>query len=558
MPPFSNVFYEIAAVLSVATGAGALALWLRQPLPIAFIAVGFALGPAGMGWIGDSEQVEFFAELGVTLLLFVVGLKLDPHEIRAVGPVAIAVGIGQIVLTGSLSFWIGLGFGFSAVKAFYVAIALTFSSTIITVKLLSDKREIDALHGRIALGVLIVQDIAVVLVMIGLTALSGEDGSASFGLALLVVALKGLGFLGVLAAIARYLLPSLLHSVARSPELLALCGISAAIALAAEADALGFSKEVGAFLAGVAIASTPYRVPMSSRLVNLRDFLLLFFFLNLGLHIHLESLGAELLPALVFSGFVLLGKPLMVLVLMGLMKYRKYTSALTGLSLSQISEFSLILAALGVSLGHIDNETLGLLTLVALITMTLSTYLILYSHELYPRISHWLDLFERQIAHHEQHDRNSSDAAVADVDAIVFGLGRYGGSVVENLRSEGFTVLGVDFDPEVVTFWRSQGLWTLYGDADDPELAALMPLKEAKWVVSTVPNCNVGLALLHTLQHQRYRGQVVLTSHTRRDEEILLGAGADRVLLPFRDAAKEAARRIVADRSLEVRDSPVN
>ena len=544
MSAFSNPFYEIAAILTVATAGGALAIWLRQPLLIAFVAVGCFLGPAGVGWIEASEQVEFFAEMGIALLLFVVGLKLDPHEIQAVGPVAIVVGLGRILLVGCLAYGLGLALGLSNTEALYTGIALTFSSTIVIVKLLSDKREIDALHGRIALGVLIVEDIMVVLVMIGLTALSGEEANASLGTALLAVTLKGVGFLGALALVTRYCLPALLHSLARSPELLTLCGIAWAISLAAGADALGFSKEVGAFLAGVAIASTPYRVPISSRLVNLRDFLLLFFFLNLGLHINLESLANEIGPALVFTVFVIVGKPLIVMVLMGAMNYRKYTSALTSLSLSQISEFSLILASLGVSLGHIDEGILSLITLVGLLTMGTSTYLILYSHEIYPRIAHLLDFFERQITHRDRQDRESSDAAVQSVDAIVFGLGRYGGSVVRNLRDRGFTVLGIDFDPNVVVAWQREGLWTLYGDADDPELAALLPLREARWVISTVPNYQIGLALLHNLGHYSYQGEVVLTSHSTRDEEILLRAGADVVLLPFRDAAKEATRRL--------------
>lgn len=543
MPPFSNPFYVIAAILTIAAGAGALAVHLRQPLIIAFIAVGILVGPAGLSWVASSnDEVELFAKLGITLLLFVVGLKLDPHEIKAVGPVAIATAIGQMALTGGIGYLMGLGLGLSTIEAFYVATALTFSSTIIIVKLLSDQREIDSLHGRISVGVLIVQDITVILVMIALSAVTGDAESANLGQTILRVALKGAIFLGAIALFTRFFLGRLLHSVARSPELLVLASIAWTVALAAGADTLGFSKEVGAFLAGVAIASTPYRVPVSSRLVSLRDFLLLFFFIDLGVNIDLQYLGEQLIPALIFSVFVLLGKPLMVVVLMSLMGYRKYTSALTGLTLSQISEFSLILAALGVSLGQIDRSTLGLITLIGLITMGISSYMIIYGHAIYPRISGWLDLLERKVIHPHHHE--DADAEWTPVDFVVFGLGRYGGSVVRDLCYEGFTVLGVDFDPEVVAAWNREGLRTLYGDADDPELAALLPLKETHWVVSTVPKCDVGLTLLHTLQHHDYQGAVALTSHSQRDEDILLAAGADKVLLPFRDAAKEAARML--------------
>ena len=239
MPSFSNSFYELAAILTLAAGVGALAVRLRQPLIIAFIVVGIVVGPAGLGWVVSTDEVELFAKLGITLLLFVVGLKLDPHEIRAVGPIAIATALGQMTLTGGIGYIIGLVLGFSTIEAFYIATALTFSSTIIIVKLLSDQREIDSLHGRISVGVLIVQDITVIVVMIALTALTGEAGATNLGQTIVEVALKGAAFLGAIALFTRFGLGRLLHSVARSPELLVLAAITWTVALAAGADTLG-------------------------------------------------------------------------------------------------------------------------------------------------------------------------------------------------------------------------------------------------------------------------------------------------------------------------------
>ena len=544
MNAFSDVFHEVAALLAIATTVGALALWLRQPLIMAFIVVGILVGPAGLGLVVSSDQVELFAELGIALLLFVVGLKLDPHEIRAVGPVAIVTGIGQIVLTGCLGFLTALWLGLNAVASFYVGVALTFSSTIIIVKLLSDRREIDALHGRIALGVLIVQDIVVVLVMIGLTAFGTDSQQASLGQEVLMVLAKGSSFLLLVGFATRYLLPRLLHALARSTELLVLFAIAWAIALASVGDALGLSKEVGAFIAGVALASTPYRVTLGARLVSLRDFLLLFFFINLGIHIDISHLGAELGPAIAFSLLVLIGKPLIMMVLIGAMGYRKYTSAIASFSLSQISEFSLILSALGVSLGHISEEVMGLIALVGLITMGLSTYMILYSHILYEWLAPLLCQFERRIPYQDKALDDFAGAAISQVDVILFGLGRYGGSMIRDLHDHGLVVLGVDFDPELVKFWRKEGLLTFYGDAEDPELAAALPLRNARWVVSTLTGHRIGLTLLHALKHHNFSGRIALTSHTLREMEIFKCEGADLVLLPFRDAAKEAARTL--------------
>jgi hypothetical protein len=226
------------------------------------------------------------------------------------------------------------------------------------------------------------------------------------------------------------------------------------------------------------------------------------------------------------------------------MGYRKYTSAITSFSLGQISEFSLILATLGVSLGHISAEVMGLITLVGLVTMGLSTYMILYSHFLYRWLAPWLGIFERKISHREETLAGLAETDFSKVDVILFGLGRYGGSLLQNLREQDLKVLGVDFDPELVRFWRQKGLLTFYGDAEDPEFATVLPLNHAQWVVSTIPGQHIGLTLLHTLKEHDFKGHIALTSHTLREKKILRQAGADMVLLPFQDAAKEAAREL--------------
>ncbi|MDZ7749442.1 MAG: cation:proton antiporter [Halofilum sp. (in: g-proteobacteria)] len=248
---FATVFHEISALLALATIAGALALVLRQPLIVAFIAVGIVAGPAGLAWVAAADQVALLARLGIALLLFVVGLRLDLHVIRSVGPVALATGLGQVGFTAGIGYLIAIALGYAPVPALYIAVALTFSSTIIIVKLLSDKRELDTLHGRIAVGFLIVQDIVVVLVMIGLTALGSSGAATSPALEVLAVLARGAAMLAVLAALMRWVLPALLRRLAHSGELLVLFAIAWAVVWATAGDLLGFSKEVGAFLAGV-------------------------------------------------------------------------------------------------------------------------------------------------------------------------------------------------------------------------------------------------------------------------------------------------------------------
>jgi Kef-type K+ transport system membrane component KefB len=540
---FEGGFQEIAAILAVAAAAGGVALLLRQPLIVAFIAVGILVGPAVLGWVSPESAIDLLASIGIALLLFVVGLKLDLHLIRSMGKVALATGLGQVLFTSVVGFGIALLLGIALVPAVYVAVALTFSSTIIIVKLLSDKREIDSLHGRVAVGLLIVQDIVVVVVMIVLNAIGRPEAGAGAGQEMLLVLVRGAAFLAVIGLLMKFVLPRLLGALAYSQELLILFAIAWAVALGAVGDVLGFSKEVGAFVAGISIASTPFREVVGARLVGLRDFLLLFFFIDLGARLDLGLLQAQIGPAVVLSLFVLVGNPIIVLAIMGAMGYTKRTGFLTGLTVAQISEFSLLFAALGLSLGHIGRDTMGLITLVGLITIGLSTYLILYSHRIYPLIAPYLGFFEFRRGKFE---RMEQEERPEGTDVILFGLGRFGGSIAPLFCERGLNVMGVDFDPEVVRVMNSENLPARYGDVDDPELIGTLPLDNARWVVSTLPQRDISLLLLSALRHHGYEGKIALTAHSLEDAEFFRSKGADAVLLPFLDAAKEAVDRLAS------------
>ena len=549
MIAFDSVFHEIAALLLFAAAIGALALWLRQPLIVGYILVGILAGPSVLGQVMARDQVDLLAKMGIAVLLFVVGLKLDLHLIRTLGRVALATGLGQVLFTSLIGYFLAMAMGLEPVAALYIAVALTFSSTIIIVKLLSDKKEIDTLHGRIAVGFLIVQDIVVVLVMIGLSAFGIAGASDQVARTLLFLLLKGTGLLAGVALLMRYVLPALLHQLARSLELIVLFAIAWAIFLALLGDSLGFSKEVGAFLAGISLASTRYREAIGTRLVSLRDFLLLFFFIALGGQLDLTLLGGQIVPSIILSLFVLIGNPLIVMVIMGFMGYRKRTGFLAGLTVAQISEFSLILGALGVSLGHIGKDALGLITLVGLITICLSTYLILYSVPLYKRLAPWLGIFERQFPYREK--GKEEDGLGPSVDVILFGLGRYGNQMARDLIQRKLNVLGVDFDRQVVSAWQKEGVPVRYGDAEDPEFPATLPLNQAQWVVSTIPQLDVNLSLLDALRNSGFSGRMAFTAHSRRDAEILQESGADLILTPFTHAAREAAEILMEETCIE-------
>ncbi|SDW77121.1 cation:proton antiporter [Roseicitreum antarcticum] len=549
---FATVFYEIAVLVLMAAALGFVGLLARQPLVVAFIAVGVLAGPDALDLVSSTDFIETLSQISIAVLLFLVGLKLDVGLVRNLGKVALATGLGQVTFTAVFGFLICLALGLAPLESVYIAVALTFSSTIIIVKLLSDKQEIGALHGKIALGFLIVQDIFVILAMVTLSALGvgmGEDGAGGImGIALVLAG--GAAMVGFVVVFIRYLADPLLRLIAGSPELLVIFAVGWAAGLAAAGDALGFGKELGGLLAGVSLASTQYREAIGARLTSLRDFLLLFFFINLGAGLDLSTMGDQVMPAIILSLFVLIGNPLIVLAIMGYLGYRKRTGFLAGLTVAQISEFSLIFMAMGITIGHVTEAAMGLVTLVGLVTIALSVYMITWSHKLFALFEPLLGVFERHDAFREGADADSASLRRAH-DFIIFGLGRYGCRIGQGLRDRGFTVLGVDFDPEALQHWRQSGGDASYGDATDPEFVAHLDLSRVRAVISAVPRERGALsetdpqkALLHGLQAAGFPGQVALAVQDADDAEALLRLGRPMILRPFDDAADYAVRQL--------------
>jgi Kef-type K+ transport system membrane component KefB len=544
----ASVFGEIAALLIIAAVVGLIGTMLRQPLVVSFIAVGLLVGPSALGIVRSSEQIELLSHLGIAVLLFLVGIKLDVQLVRSLGAVSLLTGLGQVLFTSVIGFAIGLGLGFNTVESLYIAVALTFSSTIIIVKLLSDKREIDSLHGQIALGFLIVQDLVVVLAMIVLSAIGigAAADTGIFGVALTLGA--GLALLGVVMVFIRFFADPITERLARAPELLMIFAIGQAAIVAAVSDVIGLGKELGGLLAGISLASTPYREMIAARLAPLRDFLLLFFFIALGVALDLSHLGGHLVASAVFSAFVLIGNPLIVLAIMGAMGYRKRTGFLAGLTVAQISEFSLIFVAMGVALGHIQNDALGLVTLVGLIPIAVSNYMITYSHQLYRICEPLLGVFERK--HSLRHAPDAADR-LGQYDVILFGLGRFGSAIAERLRRGGKRVLGVDFNPLAIRQARAAGIDAEYGDASDPEFLTALSLRNAAWVVAALPVHQTGLSyedlrrtIIQSVRATGFSGRIAVVSHNEADSQALRAAGADVILEPFQDAADRALERI--------------
>lgn len=542
----SSVFNEFALLMSLSAVVGYVAVKLRQPLILSFIIVGIIAGPSVLGWITVHNELEVLASFGVTLLLFIVGLKLDLELIRTYGMVAVVAGLGQIAVTTLAGGLLGVALGIPLTEAFYIAFALTFSSTIIIIKMLSDKMEIDSLYGRIAVGILIIQDLVVVVAIIVLSSLSkqaGLDGGVETHIVALL--LKGAAFLAGVFLLSRYVFPIVLEHVASSRELLILFAIAWAALLAMGGDMMGFGKEVGGFLAGVSLASSHYRESIAARLDALRNLLLLFFFLNLGASLQFADVNSSLFAILVFSLFVLIAKPLIVMALMSVLRFRKRTGFLAGVTMGQVSEFSLILAGLGVTLGYIDTHLAALITFVGVITIALSTYVMNQDNYLYGLLSPLLSVFETKTVLQDE----KLPLELKSVDVIVYGYGRHGEHIAKVLEMQGLTILGVDFDPYRVKEWRSRKRLVRYGDAEDIEFVKSLPLADVKMIVSTLSAIEVNRVLVSSLREVDYAGKIALSAYHEQDISMLRKMKPDLLLIPYADASQQAAERILAELS---------
>ena len=539
-----GIFEQVALVLAVCVAAGGLAVLLRQSLTVGLIAAGIAVGPALLGLVEPTSEIELLATVGTSLLLFVVGLKLDVRILRRLGTVAFSAGLGQVAFTAIVGFGLARALGFATVDALYLAIGLTFSSTIIIVKLLTDKRELNTLYGRIALGILVVQDLVVVLVMLVITAFGDLGTLQDPGLVDRIggVLLRASLLLVVVVVMGRVVAPRLTSVFERQGELLVLTVVTWAVLLASLSLQLGFSQEVGAFLAGVSLASTRYRDAVASRLGTIRDFVLVFFFIELGTRVDPATVADQLVPIVVLSLFVLIGNPIIVMVVMGAIGYRRRVAFKTGLTIAQISEFSLILVALGVQQGHVGTDLLGLVTVVGVVTIAVSTELIHNADRLYRRLAPGLRLFERSRGRVLPDPR----LAVDRPEYVIIGVGRLGAQVLDDLLARGDRALGVDFDPRGIKRTRWD-LPVVYGDADDPELPDQLPLGETRWVIITVRDLPADLNLIRALRAGGYAGGIAVAADESADCEQLLEAGANVTLRPWNLAASPVVDAVLTE-----------
>ena len=453
---FDLVIIEVLGVVILTAAAATLvARSLRVPSIVAYLVTGLVLGPglgvlATEGGAAEAEALHLVAELGIVLLLFLVGLELSFDKIRDVGKVAIAAGLGQVVFTAAGGFVIGWALGYTAMEAIFLAIALTFSSTVVVVKVLDQKGELDSLYGRIAVGIFLVQDLVVIVMLTVLTGLGDAESMSAGAIASgLLWAFLGMGaLLAIALAAARFILPRPMAWAARSPRTLVVWSLCLCFGFVMLADAFGLSREIGAFLAGLSLAQLHASHDLRRRVHPLMDFFVAIFFVTLAAEMHFEAVGQQWFSAVVLSLFVLVGNPFIFMWIIARFGYSERTSFMTSVTVAQISEFSFVFAAMGLAAGLIDQSILSLIALVGLVTIVVSVYMILYSQQLYS-VAHRvgaLAMFRASQAPGPEPVQDEHHRALRG-HVIVVGMNALGRMLVESLHARGERVLAIDTDP---------------------------------------------------------------------------------------------------------------
>ena len=517
-----NIFTEISIVLAIGASMAIIMKGLRQPLIIGHILTGILVGPAALGLLSEQAAFAGLSSVGVALLLFIIGLDLNVRIFSRLGRVVFLTTLAQVSIITWFGFIVARLLDFGRVESLIIGLALALSSTIIIVKLFNDKRETTRLYAQVAIGVLLLQDIVATAAKIALAAKS--EGGSAVDIWLLIG--RGIGVTVLLYVVSRFLIPRFTKALESSKELLLLFSLGWALGIATLFETVGFSIEIGALFAGVSLAGLPYAREMVSRLKPLRDFFIVIFFITLGQSIAPNRMLEVLGTAAILSSVVLIIKPTIVVVTMGLLGYTKRASFKAGLALSQISEFSLVFLTAAVAAGMASERAATSLTLTALITFGLSTYLIKYDDVLYVAVEKRIRFFERHVIRLEQ--REASHA----YPIVMFGYRKGGMEFLKTFDAMNKKFVVVDYDPEVIETLEQQKIHYLYGDAVDAELLEEVHLDKSKLVVSVISDYKTNLFLAHWLNKSNPSAVFVCSADSAQHAAELYENGAAYVMIP--------------------------
>lgn len=514
-----SIFFQLSLVLALASGIALLTKLFRQPPIIGYLVSGFLVGPALLNVVHADNAFNSFSQIGITLLLFMVGLGLNVGVIKSTGKPTVLTFSAITIGLGSVGYSVSWLLGFTVTESLLMALALLFSSTIIVIKALSDKKGQTRLYGQLAIGILLLEDIIATVALLLVS--GGSVTLAGFGLLMA----KACGLALALVFVGAVIMPRLTRFFASSQELLFLFSLAWTFGVASAFASTGFSIEVGALFAGVTLAHLPYAQEMGTRLKPLRDFFIILFFIGLGMDLGIEQLSSAFWPALLFSGIVIIFKPLLTVASLGALGYTKQTGFKSAVHLSQISEFSIILIVLAAASGLVGEKMVAIITLTALLTIALSTYLMQYDAKLYRFFERILSVFERAETKREVR-------ALKHYPLVLLGYHKGGYEFVRTFRQmkKGYVV--IDFDPEVVEELERQSINNIYGDVTDLELLDEIGVHRSEIVISTIGDATTNQLLAEHIVSRNKKALFICHAHSYDEAALLYEKGAAYVILP--------------------------
>lgn len=552
---------QFGLLITVGAFFSLVARLLKQPPLLGYLVTGVVLGPVFLGYITNQSWLGGVNELSAILLLFLVGLELDWTKAKTQINTTFAISCIQVLGSFAAGFACASLLGTSLVTGIYLGSALAFSSTVIVIKLLSDSRDLHSLHGRLAVGILLFEDLVATIAIVLLHGLA-LPSNLGLDMVILLLASKTIALVALLWMSGHYLLPYLFARIARSTELLFVCSLAWCFTITLITTEFGFPSEIGALLAGISLASLPYSLDITNRLRSVRDCSAIILFVILGSRFVIPE-GHYLLLGITFLILTTIGKPVISYILLNLRGYKNRTSFMTALTQGQVSELSLLIVAAGATYHQLPDKLVD--TALFTVVSSLCVSIVLLSQR--DRLYHWfrplLKKFERR---NPSLDLTSSDL---HDHIVIFGYHRMGYHILKKVKNRQQGVVVVDFNPDIIKKLTEQNVQCVYGDIQDEDILEVVEAKAAAVVISTVPHREETMFLIDRLAKLTHKPFLIVTSHYIDDALDYYKEGADYVILPhmlggehvgdlIAEHSPESLQALIASRADELKSLRTN
>lgn len=532
------VFSNLAFLLIFTCIISIIIYYLRFPLILGYIIVGILLGPTFFNLNIDHNSLDIFSKIGIVSLLFIIGLNINPKSIKSELKESFTLGLFQIIITSISGFLFSYYiFNFKIVESILISSAFTLSSTIVILKLLTDKGDMDRLYSKISLGVLLIQDFfaALILLFLSIANTSQTQGIKINSLVLFFI-LKVILLIFLFYILNKYILPKLTNIFSNSQELLLLFSAAFAFSYSYLFEVLGFSLEIGALFAGIILSSSIYARDIASRFRPIRDFFIIIFFLLLGLKADFSGMSQYTMIIIIFLIFVVIINPIIMFLIMNLLGHRTRTSFFTALTMGQVSEFSLVILSVAKMFNYINNDLFSIVLIVMFVSICFSSYMLLYSENIYKFLSPFLHKIEIKKIH-----KRIIESKNKDFDMVIFGYDKIGNKFLNLAKNKDFNYLIIDIDKNAIERAKKYNANILFGDATNIDFLEENNIFNSRMIVSTIPYFNINKRLIEKYKnHNSNKGfnfeknKIAISIAKLKEEAIsLYETGTDFVVMPY-------------------------